>query len=178
MRTNLDRKINSLQDAHDYMRDLHKNGELYHFDDDAHKIDWEHTVCSPEEADKVNYLRDRVWEFDQDPHQLGLWLSNRVYANHLSLWANDYVKSLGKLPVEGGSNGAGILPSLDVVERREAMLKDCLAELPFSADVKDRLFDYGVCTTQEGTLTLYPDYTFYDELEGWDMLRLKSQDAA
>ena len=40
MKTNLDRTINNMEEAKSFLRDLNKNGEEYHPEDDAHTIEW------------------------------------------------------------------------------------------------------------------------------------------
>lgn len=64
MKTNLNRTILTNQDAIDFLVELHRNGEAYHPEDDAHDIVWHHCDTEPswDECEKLNDLMDDVYQ--------------------------------------------------------------------------------------------------------------------
>lgn len=74
MKTNLEIKIDTPKDAKRFLANLHRNGESFHPEDDAHEIVWK--TCSPsfDEREKLNDLMDKVHNFNFCPcgYLLGL----------------------------------------------------------------------------------------------------------
>lgn len=68
MRTQLPEKIETVEQAKQFLSDLHKNKELYHPEDDARDIEW--NSCekpSVKELNKLNQLMNQVYNQDFDP---------------------------------------------------------------------------------------------------------------
>lgn len=75
MKTNLDRRINSIREAKAFLFELYKNGEGINPDDDAHEIVWGQPSIAPsyDELEQLNKLMGRVWAIARrsffDPHE-------------------------------------------------------------------------------------------------------------
>ena len=54
MKTNIPSQITTVEEAKVFLTDLHKNGETFHPEDDAHDIIWEEVEVSDEEKDALN----------------------------------------------------------------------------------------------------------------------------
>lgn len=79
MKTNLDRTIESEQDAKDFLEELFANGEGFHTDDSAFDINWQELGKNPThgEKKKIDKLMDLVHEYLPDP--AGYVLDNRLF---------------------------------------------------------------------------------------------------
>lgn len=67
MKTNLDRKIESLENAHDFLAELLKNGEMWHPEDDIETVQFMDFTPTMPEIMKLGRLMESVYEFDNDP---------------------------------------------------------------------------------------------------------------
>lgn len=62
MKTKLPESINTVEEAKDFLQNLHNNGESYHPEDDAHDILWTGANPTPEECDQLNKLMSDIYE--------------------------------------------------------------------------------------------------------------------
>jgi hypothetical protein len=76
MKTNLDRKINSIEDARAYLRELDTNGEAYHPDDSADSVEWDGNAPDANECILLDSLMDACRDF-LDPCEELLALGHR-----------------------------------------------------------------------------------------------------
>lgn len=77
MKTNLNRTILVAEDAIAYINELFQNNETYHFEDDAHDIDWQITDPTEEEKDQLNVLAEAMFQINNfDPFEILLPLIN------------------------------------------------------------------------------------------------------
>jgi hypothetical protein len=69
MKTNLNRHIESEDQAKEFLSELFQNGEGYHPEDDAFDISWDERIENPTEGEmrKLNRLMDEVHEHIPDP---------------------------------------------------------------------------------------------------------------
>jgi len=71
MKTNLKRKISTIDEAKLFLNELIINNEIYHPEDDAHDIIWnlpENQKPTNQECNQLNYLMDEIFELDDfDP---------------------------------------------------------------------------------------------------------------
>lgn len=61
MKTNLPFAINTIDEAHRFLTELHQNKEVFHPEDNAHEIVWE--TCNPpsfDECDRLNKLMQDI----------------------------------------------------------------------------------------------------------------------
>jgi len=63
MRTNLNRKITSIEDAKAYLSDLQSNNEAYHPDDSADSVEWAVNAPDANECIKLDSLMDACRDF-------------------------------------------------------------------------------------------------------------------
>lgn len=72
MKTNLNRTIETLEDAKQFLQDLHANSEQYDIDSPAEEICWETTQVSPQECAQLDKLMAQVFSIayaeNFDPH--------------------------------------------------------------------------------------------------------------
>ena len=69
MKTSVTNPINTLDEAKAFLTELHKNGESYHPEDDAHHIDW-HTEKEPTDFEK-DMLNERMIDIYNIPENAG-----------------------------------------------------------------------------------------------------------
>jgi hypothetical protein len=78
MKTNLNRVIESEQDALEYLWELYDNGEAYHPEDDASDIVYRSTDIQPneDEIEQLNSLMECVYMYIYDPCEILLkWIN-------------------------------------------------------------------------------------------------------
>ena len=63
MKTNLNRKIASIEDARQYLSELHDNDEAYHPDDSADSVEWSGNAPDANECIKLDELMDACRDF-------------------------------------------------------------------------------------------------------------------
>lgn len=67
MKTNLERQINTVEDAEAFLSELHENGESFHPEDSAFDISWSlpaDQVPSADECRKLNELMAAVFDLE------------------------------------------------------------------------------------------------------------------
>lgn len=64
MKTSLPEKIDTVEQAKNFLRELHKNGETFHPEDDAHTIVWETAVVSESERNQLNKLTEDIYNLE------------------------------------------------------------------------------------------------------------------
>ena len=77
MKTNLSINITNIKQAKIFLRELHKNNESYHPEDDANDIIW--TTCKPtkKECKKLNILMEQIYQIKGfDPCEYLVYLIN------------------------------------------------------------------------------------------------------
>jgi hypothetical protein len=62
MRTRLPLRIDTVEEAKEFLTDLYNNGEAYHPEDDAHDIIWVGTEVSMFEKDRLNELMQNIYD--------------------------------------------------------------------------------------------------------------------
>lgn len=68
MRTPLPTAIVSVEEAKQFLKELHENGESFHPEDDAHSIVWQTSNPTPQERDHLNKLMSDIYDVaDFDP---------------------------------------------------------------------------------------------------------------
>lgn len=61
MITNLPFRIDTVEEAKEFLTELHNNNETFHPEDDAHDINWTTTEVSMEEKDRLNELMQNIY---------------------------------------------------------------------------------------------------------------------
>lgn len=66
MKTTLPKRITTVYKAKKFLTNLHRNGELYHPEDDAHDIIWntDHKYPTDEECDTLNRLMADIYQLN------------------------------------------------------------------------------------------------------------------
>lgn len=80
MKTNLPQNIFTEEQAKILLSELYENGESFHTEDNAHKIEWEcEFPPNKNECDQLNFLMDQIFELREfDANQYLLNLRNTV----------------------------------------------------------------------------------------------------
>jgi len=96
MKTNFDRVLETKMDAVKFIKELHDNNELFHFDEDVFEIAWDEDVTFTfNELKELDLLRDRCFELLPCPHLICIMVCNRpkeVYERYISIHRKELIK--------------------------------------------------------------------------------------
>lgn len=96
MKTNFDRVLETKMDAIKFIKELHDNDELFHFDEDVFEIMWDEDVTFTfNELKELDRLRDRCFELLPCPHLICVMVCNRpaeVYERYIAIHRKQLIK--------------------------------------------------------------------------------------
>ena len=82
MNTTLPTAIASVEEAQEFLTDLHNNNEAFHPEDDAHHVDFSTCVPAVEERQQLNKLMREIYELNEfDPCDFLMDLGGRGLAD-------------------------------------------------------------------------------------------------
>lgn len=97
MKTNVNRLLETKMDAVKFIKELHDNDELFHFDDDVFDIIWRDDMeYTFKELTQLDKLRDRCFDLLPCPHLICVMVCDRpveVYERYINLHRNTLIKS-------------------------------------------------------------------------------------
>jgi len=70
MKTKIPEKIETKEEAEAFLLELHRNGEAYHPDDDAHEILWKDADVSKKDRNALNKTMDQIYALGVDPCEI------------------------------------------------------------------------------------------------------------